>query len=255
METWLKWLEGGMSLVGLAAIITWLFRWVNKYSSKQRELSQIDKEIRTALREALEGQKNLREQDRELSSRQIETLKVEIEAFHREVQARMKDLASHDKRNAIARLAAGIAAKMAQIRFQERIRDAVNTYFRAASFLIKERGVSPETVLRLFVAGFHDGELPTSSEERLFFYLTLQFRCAIQLGTALEISSSVVPALIEEYERNPNRSVTEIMETLGQKVRSGELDSDAAHARTYLIEKLHEATRAPDRRGTQSVDK
>ena len=114
-ETWLRWIEGGLSLVGLAAISTWLYRWVSKFSQKQRELSQIDKEIRTALREAFEDQKVLRESEREVYSQRLEKLREEIETLDQYLKSKDTMLVKHQKRDAIARLAAAQAVLVNQL--------------------------------------------------------------------------------------------------------------------------------------------
>ena len=61
--------------------------------------------------------------------------------------------------------------------------------------------------------------------EKLSYYFARHFQLAIQLGTALKISASVVPTLLAEYDAHPDRPVSEIMKSLGEKIRTGELDS------------------------------
>ena len=57
MPTWAELIEHGLSLAGLIAIMAWAYKWISKFSSKQRELSDIDREIRQTLREALDTQR------------------------------------------------------------------------------------------------------------------------------------------------------------------------------------------------------
>jgi hypothetical protein len=61
--------------------------------------------------------------------------------------------------------------------------------------------VPPEEFAQLFKEAFSGGPAPEDAVHKALYYLSVQYKCFIQLITTINISSSVVPFIIDEFDK------------------------------------------------------
>jgi hypothetical protein len=188
--------------------------------------------------------------DRELYAQQIDEMRQRIREIERELQVKAYTLEQLQKRNAVAQLGAEIAIEMARNRANHRLDEATAAFSNAAYFLIGNGEPNLEACLATLQAGFAGSSIPKDPTLMLLYHLTVQLRCAVQLSTAMHISSSVVSTLLEEYDRDPNRTTSDLVRALSARIRAGELDSGAAKPAALLalqsVAQNHAARSAPE---------
>ena len=65
-------IEKVLSFAGLIAIVVFIFHWIKKLTSHNKEMIALDKDVRSALRESLGSVKEVREIGRDLFSKKCE---------------------------------------------------------------------------------------------------------------------------------------------------------------------------------------
>lgn len=190
---------------------------------KQEELAELNKKIISTLGEAIRSEKTVRNIDQRLYRKQLEQMTERIQTMENELLDKATNLRITSKRIAIAGIGSEIAVKIAAERGSENLDEATNAFSNAVGALVKEKELDHETFLKIFQLGFRSGPLPEDLTHKFLYFLSMQFRCAIQLSTALENAAAVVPVLIEEFDKNPDNSLQQILDSLGDRIRSGDL--------------------------------
>jgi hypothetical protein len=126
------------------------------------------------------------------------------------------------RRAATTELGVQIAKEMASDRGDNLDRKATDAYGKAMGTLASFGNVSPEEFLRLFNDAFSNKPAPEDAIHKALYYLSVQYKCFIQLITTLNISSSVVPFIIDEFDKNPDQSIRALQEALSARIRTGE---------------------------------
>lgn len=74
-----KLLEVGLSIVGFLAVSVWLMKWAKGLHERTKELTEIDKEIRTAMRDSLAVQRELHDLEQKRLASELEAISNELE--------------------------------------------------------------------------------------------------------------------------------------------------------------------------------
>lgn len=176
--------------------------------------------------------------EREQYVEQIDKMQQKVQEIDSALQAKSLTLSQLRKRDAVTQIGAQIAVHLADARKKDLDEKATDAYGKAIGLLIRMSGISAETFMQIFGDAFTNGPIPENENEKLLYYLSLQYRSIIGFVTSISIASSVVPTILEEFDKNPDQPISELQKILAARIRAGILDegSDRAGVKKQVID-------------------
>jgi len=176
--------------------------------------------------------------ERERYIEQIDRMQQRVQEIESELQTKSLTLSQLRKREAVTQIGAQITVHMANVRKEELDQRATDAYGQAIGLLIRMSGISSETFMQIFGDAFRNGPVPEDANQKLLYYLSLQYKSIIGFVTSISIASSVVPTILEEFDKNPDQPINELQKILAARIRAGDLDlgSDQSDVKKQITE-------------------
>jgi hypothetical protein len=92
--------------------------------------------------------------------------------------------------------------------------------------------IRPDHFLKIFGDAFEEVNVPEDRIQKALYYTTQQFKYFIQLSRSFNIVSLVVPCLLEEFDKDPDRSIDDVRKVLVSHIRAGDLDLEKFEAKS-----------------------
>lgn len=162
--------------------------------------------------------------ERERYISQIDQMQQRLLSIENEIRAKALTLQQLRKREAVIHLGVQIATEIIESRASQNDPNVIEAYGRASGTLLKLGNLPPERFVQIFQDAFKDGPVPEDPSSQALYYVTIMYRNSYTLKTAIEASSSVVPTILEEYDRNPEQPVSELQKTLAARFRAKALE-------------------------------
>ncbi len=112
-------LERVVSFIGLLAIGAWLWRWTSNYAQRRKELSEVEKDLRESLKDALEHERSMRSHATADFSALLATAITRATELEVMLSPMSDELAATKRRELVAKTASDLAASMARLRATE----------------------------------------------------------------------------------------------------------------------------------------
>jgi hypothetical protein len=170
-----------------------------------------------------------------------------IESVQEQVQVNSTAEDRLDRRQAIVQLGTAIAVEMATSRVRELLMESNRLLLQSLLTLNELADLDPDLLVDQWQ---HISAGPVSDEPIyvLMYSILRQDVLAHKLGTTTCISSSVVPALLDLHDDDPELPIPELLTELTTLIRSGELDRASASVGPPAFEQLGVALRdSPDK--------
>jgi hypothetical protein len=155
---------------------------------------------------------------------------LQIDQLHRRVREVEEDLSK--KKESVSQSRSQLALVQLGCEMAERIAggcsdtygsEAAGAFGKVVQSLHSLGYLNEDAVHKTLTAALAGGPIPQDTAERIIYYSAQQLKGLIQFDAVLALAASLVPLLLEEYRRQPNRSASEIIEPLVQRMRSGEI--------------------------------
>jgi hypothetical protein len=209
---------GVMGVVLLAAGIILLARkselnsdaqWVSNFTSRYKELAEVDKGIKAALKEALDNQNSLNLTDKEYYRKQIAHMQDKVQAIETNLKNKEVTLEQLGKRYAIIQTLADLSKDTAQERADTLMKQSFDCFFNAVQVL-RTSGKIESSITATSIFAYADDTTNSDPNHKLLHYLALQIRYAIQFSALATVASSTVPKVHRELVKNPHASLENI---------------------------------------------
>lgn len=158
--------------------------------------------------------------ERERYISQIDQMQQRLLSIENEMQAKALTLQQLRKREAVIHLGVQIATEIIESRASQDDPKFTDAYGRVSGTLIKLGNLPPERFVQIFQDAFKYGPVPEDPVSQALYYVSSMYRHFFTLFTSIEASSSVVPTILEEYDRNPEQPVRELQKTLAARFRA-----------------------------------
>lgn len=232
LPEWVSWLQ---SIISVAAVLTaggWLVRWLSHYTAKKRELLDLDKEIRSALKDVVETQKELRQSERERYSVRMAAQEAHLASLQTDGVAHQEELAVHKRQLDTVRRLLKTASEIAESRISEIEPEAYSRILKDGLLIAHYLGVTAAELDRAMALDDDslNKKLPSAPElvARLIFYTSTTLA---RLTTTMRISIRYGSAVLDEYDREVGDAPLEqVILKVAERIRRGELDESPAEA-------------------------
>lgn len=207
-------IQGGLSVVGFIALSFWLMNWAKGLHERSKELGDIDKDIRVALKDSIAAQKELHVIERKKLELQLENLTGEIGKKHADLEAEKRILQAAIK-------ALGAADEIAQKLFSEIDREYEGSqkhFLRLMELLDSNGMISKETFY--YLDAQPSLAIDATKEQELAWLLTEMISAETRIVAWSESAIVLGPAAVGYAIRNPDCSEQEIASELANTIRS-----------------------------------
>jgi hypothetical protein len=162
--------------------------------------------------------------ERERYISQIDQMQQRLLGIENEMQAKVLTLQQLRKREAVIHLGSQIATEIIESQASQNDPKVIESYGRASGTLIKLGNLTPERFVQIFEDAFKHGPVPEDQISQALYYVSVMYRNFYKLIVSIEASSSVVPIMIEEYDRSPDQPVSELQKALAARLRAKALE-------------------------------
>jgi hypothetical protein len=162
--------------------------------------------------------------EREKYVAQIDHMQQRITYIESELQSKALSVEQLGKRSSVAQLGANISIEMAYARYSDLDEKALTAYTAILKVLRDGSGISPDDFVQIFEDAFQEVNVPDEPIRKALYCATQQFKYHIQLGQSMNIAALVVPSLLDEFDKNPDRSIKDYQKALVAHIRAGDLD-------------------------------
>lgn len=222
LTTILQLLQNVLSLIGLVALARIVIEFVSAYTTKQKELSAIDTEIRASLSDAWKNEKELRKQDAEIFSGNLASLRQTAESLQMRLADTSYEIASLKVRRDVGNFVTELVSRLGEEYCKEFFPGAFDTFKDTVKLLALEGKMDIKSFDESMNRGISNGSLPEKANERLVYYSARQFARVFSLARSLIIASAFAHNALEDYDsnKNPDRLVSDIFDSTYKRLSS-----------------------------------
>jgi hypothetical protein len=226
VPAWLAWVEHILSLGGAALLAGWLLRWVGHYTSKHRELADMDKEIRSALTEAIGMQKEIRQAENEKFLAKMSVLEEQVATLQAGAGHRDQTIAGLRQQLDRVWIASALSTRIASVRTKELSANAFNMFHAQAHQIARRLGISAADLRD--APNAPQGSDLEDQENNASFLRGILYQQGEMIGsyeTMAKIAAAVVPSFLAEQKKNPAATTRELLEKIADQISRGDLDN------------------------------
>lgn len=202
-----KLLEVGLSIVGFLAVSVWLMKWAKGLHERTKELTEIDKEIRTAMRDSLAVQ-------RELHDLEQKRLASELEAISNELEQKAGNLDKSDE--LLKAIASAVEIGGAKVMESKLIDSYMNEsralYEEAIHLLIEGKLLTKEQYLEIVRTPYKEISEINSSEcgVKVAIKMTQILLKQSKASGAAQQSATTIPKVLSYILENPDAARADV---------------------------------------------
>jgi len=194
-----------LSSVGVVALVTLLYRWVSRFHSAQKELSQVDREVKASYRELIESIKEQRNDDMQRSNAKIGEIVEQLKRAEQDCTERDVGLSIGERRDELIARGLDLVVGLAGAR-QNYFMDGVRGYCKTMTVLmildeIKKQYNMSRGEFYTAWNGVHD-----------------MFKALLCERTLVISLSNIVPLLLEDFDSDPTLPISQYFERLKNKL-------------------------------------
>jgi hypothetical protein len=229
-------LQSSLSVVGFLALSFWMMKWAKGLNDRNKELGEIDKEIRATLKESLIAKTELHEIERK-------KLEVELTNLIRKVEKSAGNLHTakeigHAAINTIDVLCR-IASHSQRVSIERESNGNRENYYRIVEILISRKIISKQMFEMELEANHNNRKTFSSNEEELLWRLKDMYIEPTRVASHATTMVHIAPIAIDYFLKNPSTSEEEI-----QKFISGFIKDEVDKLKAELI-RLDNKTKGP----------
>lgn len=179
-------------------------------TSKQKEFSDLEKNVRELQREEIDAHRALRQLDKEHFTKQMDTLQEALRVAQEEIKSTELTLDQLRKRNQLVDMGARVVQKISKVDLDMIKQNREAAFDQIVQTLDTLTYPDTAAIHAQFRAGMSSDAPPDDSVLRTAYWLGAQQASISELRASLETAASLIPFLIAEFDRNPNQPVRKI---------------------------------------------
>lgn len=221
----LKSLEVGLSIVGFIAISAWLMKWAKGLHERTKELSEIDKEIRSALRDSFVTQKELHE----IRQKKLEG---ELTRLSEEMATKLAALNAENDLLRAAIMAVDVSSSLA-LNMRESVTksESENMFiqYKQLAHVLEMNGIVSKDEFPKLWGNFPETlKSGSSTSEEIAWRLTKMMSSGSKVSTLMDAFSVMTPKALNYVLENPRSTQEDVKNFIAndlresaQKIREG----------------------------------
>ena len=232
-----------LEILGLVFVCYILLRLIFKFSQKNRELSAIDRDIKTALREALQDDQTLRDRIKRNFDEKNKLISDELEQKKRDLEDSQHGLAFFSRHTDLAYYLVQVIFENSEQTVLKTWSDATERYGQFLEPLLIQYPFEAQRVQSLFAHVFTETQPdldPAAPQYALLLHGTRQLRPVLELISAVQVYTAVLQESFDEFVSRPNDDFENILERASKKARKVKRALGPPEAWDFLAPRLQQ---------------
>lgn len=212
--------ENILSLIGLIALGLWLAKWIKGIFERQKDLSEIDKEIKIALRDSIGIQKDLHNLEKQKLQKELEDLSNQLSNFSQKLSKEKEVVQSISKS---LELGSKLAIKIHENLVLREVEETIKSCTQILGLLGSHGLIDKELVAQVLSNKKTDSDLGSSIGHDIAILVgKIFYRSGLTMG-GTKAMTLTIPSAISYSLQNPGAKSEEIAAAVAAAIRSHKL--------------------------------